>query len=186
MLARFKPRRAPISSSDTRLAFQRRPVGGPMSTSMQIDAGVRCGHLNCPRCGLSIEVRLRRTAIRHCPRCVARSRVIVELFSSTLSADVLYDQHSLPGVDDELALASTSTSGKQRQQGQVGDTFRQARPLALVVKRPMASHPAIDERAAFPRTAAATGHLPALPPRRAGRAPAPTFGRQRMTTKLPS
>jgi len=41
------------------------------------------------------------------------------LFSSTLSADVLYDQHSLPGVDDELAPASTSTSGKQRQQGQV-------------------------------------------------------------------
>ena len=124
MLARLKPRRALISSSDTRLVVQRRPersrasmhasgarhrtsapaedhfervrcqttgvaehsrrrprpVGGPMSTSMQVDASVRCGHLNCPRCGLSIEVRPCRTAIRHCPRCVARSRVIVELW----------------------------------------------------------------------------------------------------------
>jgi hypothetical protein len=71
------------------------------------------------------------------------------LFSSTLPADVLYDENSLPRVDDELAPASTSTSGKQRQQGQVGDNFRQARTLALVIKRPMAiSPPAIDERAA--------------------------------------
>jgi hypothetical protein len=76
-------------------------------------------HLNCPRCGLSIEVRPHRTAIRHCPRCVGRSRLIVELFSSTLPADVLYDESSLPRVDDELAMASTSTSGKRRQQAQV-------------------------------------------------------------------
>ena len=158
-----------------------------MSTSTQVEASVRCGHLNCPRCGLSIEVRPCRTTIRHCPRCVARSRVIVELFSSTLPADVLYDENSLPGVDDELAPASTSISSKQRQQGQVGDNFRQARPLALVVKRPMAiSPPAIDERAASPSTAAATGHLPVLPPRRAGRAPAPTFGRQHASTKSSS
>jgi transcription elongation factor Elf1 len=59
-------------------------------------------HLNCPRCGLSILVQPHRAAIRHCPRCVARSRVIVELFSSTLPADVLYDEGSVPRVDGEL------------------------------------------------------------------------------------
>jgi hypothetical protein len=89
--------------------------------------------------------------------------VIVELFSSPLPADVLYDESSLPGVDDEPAPASTSISGKQRQQGQEGDNFRQARPLALVGKRPMAisSPPSTSEPR--PPTAAATGHLPALP-----------------------
>ena len=74
-----------------------------MSTSTQDYASARCGHLNCPRCGLSIEVRPYRAAIRHCPRCVARTRLVVELFSSTLPADVLYDENSLPRVDDELA-----------------------------------------------------------------------------------
>jgi hypothetical protein len=122
-----------------------------MSTSTQVDASVSCGHLNCPRCGLSIEVRPCRVAIRHCPRCVARSRVIVELFSSTLPADVLYEENSLPRVDDKQIPASASISGKQHQQAQAGENFRQAQPLVLVVKRPMAiSPPAIDERAAFP------------------------------------
>ena len=147
-----------------------------MSTSTQADASARRGHLHCPRCGLSIEVRTRRTAIRHCPRCVARSRVIVELFSSALPTDVLYDESSLAGVVDELAPARISISREPHQQGQVGKNFGQAQPFALAVKRSMAipQSVAIDERAAFPHTAATTGHLPALPPRRAGRAPAPS------------
>ncbi len=64
-----------------------------------------------------------RTAIRHCPRCVARNRVIVVLLSSALPADVLYDENSLP----------------------------QAQHLALVIKT-SDGHltPAIDERTAFP------------------------------------
>jgi hypothetical protein len=62
-------------------------------------AGAFSGHLNCPRCGLSIAVRPHRAAIRHCPRCIGRSRVIVELFSSTLPAAVLYGESSLPRVD---------------------------------------------------------------------------------------
>jgi hypothetical protein len=46
-------------------------------------------------------VQPHRAAIRHCPRCVGRNRVTVELFSSTLPADVLYDESSLPRVDGE-------------------------------------------------------------------------------------
>jgi hypothetical protein len=158
-----------------------------MSTSTQVDASVHCGHLNCPRCGLSIEVRPSRAAIRHCPRCVARGRVVVELFSSALPANVLYEEDSLPRVDDEPAPASASISGKQRQQAQVGENFRQAQPLALVVKRPMAiSLSAVDERAARPPTAAVTGHLSVLPPRRTDRTPVQTVGQQRTSTKFSS
>lgn len=158
-----------------------------MSTSAQVDATVHCGHLNCPRCGLSVAVRPYRAAIRHCPRCLARARVVVEFFSSTLPADVLYDEDSLPGADDEPAPASTPSLGKRRQPVQVGENFRQAQTLALVVKRPMAiSPPAVDERAALPHSAAVTGHLPALPTSKAGRAPAPTFGRQHATTTFSS
>jgi hypothetical protein len=36
--------------------------------------------------------------------------LIIELFSSTLPADVLYDENSLPRVDSELALTSTPIS----------------------------------------------------------------------------
>jgi hypothetical protein len=49
--------------------------------------------------------------------------VIVELFSSTLSVDVLYDENSLPRVDDELAPA-TSRSWESNA-GQMGENFRQ-------------------------------------------------------------
>jgi len=156
-----------------------------MSTSRQVDATVHCGHLNCPRCGLSVAVRPYRAAIRHCPRCVARARVVVELFSSTLPADVLYEEGLLPRADDELAPASTPSLGKRRQPAQVSENFRQAQLLALVVERPMASSPpAVDEQAAPSPSAAVTGHLPGLPSRRAGRAPVPTFGRQPATTKF--
>jgi hypothetical protein len=46
-------------------------------------------YLNCPRCGLSITLRSRWMAIRHCPRCLGHTRTPVELFSAQLPADVL-------------------------------------------------------------------------------------------------
>jgi hypothetical protein len=46
--------------------------------------------LNCPRCRLSLEVGSRWMAIRHCPRCLGRTRTLVELFSSPLPAGALY------------------------------------------------------------------------------------------------
>jgi hypothetical protein len=106
-----------------------------MSTRRQPHASLRSGHLNCPRCGLSIAVRPHRTAIRHCPRCVGRSRVLVELFSSALPADVLYEEGSLPQVDGETAFSGdTSASAKdphpaERRRAQVVDKLRRAEPL---------------------------------------------------------
>jgi len=158
-----------------------------MSTSTQVDASARREHLNCPRCSLSIEVRPYRAAIRHCPRCLARARLVVELFSSTLPADVLYDENSLPRADDELAPATTPSLGKRLQPIQVGDNLSRAQAPAFVVKRPMAISPsAVGERAALSPSAAVTGVLPALRSRRAGRTPAPTCGRQYATTTFSS
>ena len=42
--------------------------------------------LNCPRCGLSIRQSGRWLTIEHCPRCIARARLAVNLFSSPLPA----------------------------------------------------------------------------------------------------
>jgi hypothetical protein len=44
-------------------------------------------YLECPRCRLNIEVRSGWLAMTHCPRCVARSRMIVELVSAGVAAD---------------------------------------------------------------------------------------------------
>ncbi len=66
-------------------------------------------YLNCPRCRLSIEVRSRWLAIVHCPRCVARSRTLVELFHSQLSAEALYAGDSLP---DPVAVRELLRRGK--------------------------------------------------------------------------
>jgi hypothetical protein len=123
-------------------------------------------------------VRPYRAAIRHCPRCVARGRVIVELFSSTLPADVLYADGALPRVeaelefsDDTLANADTA-AGARHQQPQVLDKPRRPPLLALASTRPMAvSSSAIDERAAPPRSRSRLATCPSCSPAgRAGRA----------------
>jgi len=76
---------------------------------------VRAGtpYLNCPRCGLRIEVRSRWLAIRHCPRCVARARTVVELFSSRLAADAPYATGSLPQAIIESRTTTTRAQGLQ-------------------------------------------------------------------------
>lgn len=39
-------------------------------------------YLNCPSCGLVLRMPRSESAIEHCPRCVARSRRLVDLFVS--------------------------------------------------------------------------------------------------------
>jgi hypothetical protein len=62
-------------------------------------------YLNCPRCGLSIALRSRWLAVKHCPRCVARTHTIVELFSSRLPAHLLYAENRLPQAEAEPHIA---------------------------------------------------------------------------------
>jgi hypothetical protein len=86
-----------------------------------------------------------RAAIRHCPRCVGRNRVIVELFGSTLPAGVLYDENSLPRADGESPrssrIAATDNppySGAPHDRAQAPDEVSGAEPLAPIAKRPIA------------------------------------------------
>jgi hypothetical protein len=55
--------------------------------------------LNCPRCGLSIKPKARWLALEYCPRCMARARIPVKLFSSTLPAAELYDDNAAPNAE---------------------------------------------------------------------------------------
>jgi hypothetical protein len=55
--------------------------------------------LNCPRCGLSIRSKARGSRIEHCPRCMGRASIQVELFSSPLPPAELYREGSAPHVE---------------------------------------------------------------------------------------
>lgn len=46
-------------------------------------------YLNCSRCGLSLLSRNPTIEPEHCPRCLARSRVLQPLFRSPLSLRAL-------------------------------------------------------------------------------------------------
>lgn len=55
--------------------------------------------LTCPRCRLTIKLRAPWLAIRFCPRCLARSETVIELFSSPVPAEMLYADGSAPRGD---------------------------------------------------------------------------------------
>ena len=57
--------------------------------------------VNCPRCGLSIRPKASWLAVEYCPRCMARARIPVKLFSSALPAAELYPEGEVPNVRDE-------------------------------------------------------------------------------------
>jgi hypothetical protein len=79
-----------------------------LTTDSRIDTRLVASYLNCPRCGLSIKVRSQWLTIRHCPRCVARTRIAVELFVSTLPTEALYAANSHPHLGDIEHRAATS------------------------------------------------------------------------------
>lgn len=65
--------------------------------------------LNCPRCGLSIRMKAAWwSAIEYCPRCIARARVAVKLFSSGLPAPELYADGLVPQANDRAVGKDTA------------------------------------------------------------------------------
>ena len=52
-------------------------------------------YLNCPRCHLAIRVRRPSLGPRHCPRCIARSRIAIDLFPSSVPMRQLLGDASL-------------------------------------------------------------------------------------------
>jgi hypothetical protein len=60
------------------------------ATARGLDRDASARYLNRPRCRRSIRPRPGSPRIVHCPRCVARSHALVELFASALPADRRY------------------------------------------------------------------------------------------------
>lgn len=63
--------------------------------------------LNCPRCGLSIGPKASSLTVEHCPRCFARARISVNLFSSALPAAELYPEGAVPSAEPRTVTSST-------------------------------------------------------------------------------
>jgi hypothetical protein len=85
------------------------PLGTVLTTLPGLDTRLAVSYLNCPRCGLTIKLRTSWLTIRHCPRCVARSRTVIELFGSALPADPVYTANARPHAG-AIGRAATSRS----------------------------------------------------------------------------
>jgi hypothetical protein len=72
----------------------------------------RASFLNCPRCGLSVRPKPSWLTVEYCPRCMARARIPVKLFSSTLPAAELYPEGSVPTAGQRGA--TTTIPGRSR------------------------------------------------------------------------
>jgi hypothetical protein len=81
----------------------------PAGTSEDVQSGG--SYLVCPRCRLTITPRVVWLAVTHCPRCLARSRTIVEMFSSQLPADVLYAEGSQPAPEADATTRNAGSAG---------------------------------------------------------------------------
>ena len=82
-----------LDSGDGGLIIERGPLKGG-----ELNAASPCAmsFLNCPRCGVSIRPKARGSRIEHCPRCMARASIQVELFFSPLSPADLVELTSYP------------------------------------------------------------------------------------------
>ncbi len=121
----------PPGSADRR--YQGSCVGNPM-TDIAFDARAATFFLNCPRCGLSVEVRSRWMAIRHCPRCLGRARTLVELFSSSLPAEALYAEGLRPRA--AVGLNAPPGAAPRSRRDDADHPRRTARPANQIVGGP--------------------------------------------------
>jgi hypothetical protein len=75
--------------------------------------------LNCPRCGLSIQPKVSWMTVEYCPRfeycprCMARARIPVKLFSSTLPAAQLYPEGSMPTAEYQGMTTTIPTTSRR-------------------------------------------------------------------------
>lgn len=55
---------------------------GSRSSIVHRSPGDAMSHLNCPHCGLTVRLRASFLALEHCPRCLARRGIAVEMLAS--------------------------------------------------------------------------------------------------------
>lgn len=78
---------------------------------------------NCPRCGLTIQLRPLSTAPGHCPRCLGRAGVVVPMYSSRGpgAAAANAPPESAQAVGFSLAEPGTGADGLAVKTSRVGD-----------------------------------------------------------------
>jgi hypothetical protein len=69
--------------------------------------------LNCPRCGLSIQRKVSWMTVEYRPRCMARARIPVKLFYSTLPAAQLYPEGSMPTAEHRGVTTTIPTTSRR-------------------------------------------------------------------------
>ena len=83
-------------SGDGGLIIERGPLKGGELNAASPRA---MSFLNRPRCGLRVRPKARGLRIEHCPRCMARASIQVELFSSPLPPAELFREGSAPHAE---------------------------------------------------------------------------------------
>jgi len=106
-------------SGDGGLIIERGPLKGGELNAASPRA---MSFLNCPRCGLRVRQKARGSRIEHCPRCMARASIQVELFSSPLPPAELFREGSAPHAErfgvtptrsDRLRVKSALVPGRK-------------------------------------------------------------------------
>ena len=100
---RTSPPSLEAAQGSQRAAVRRRTT----DTAASADAAV---YLNCPRCGLSIRRRVDWLTVEHCPRCVGRAGLLVDLFVSARPNVDWYRQR--PEPDANPAPIAIETGGR--------------------------------------------------------------------------
>jgi hypothetical protein len=80
-----------------------RPLDTDPPTALELaPVSAVVSYMDCPRCGFGFQLPSGgqlpsgRRAIRHCPRCIARDGLLVELSASELAVETLYERHAGP------------------------------------------------------------------------------------------
>lgn len=102
----------------------------PRASSAGLGAVV---HLNCPRCGLTIVPKATWLVVEHCPRCLARRRLAVRMFASTLPAAELYAKESRSVRDAVDAAERSDAQGRSSRSRWPPAKFRPSLSMALGV-----------------------------------------------------
>jgi hypothetical protein len=95
----------------------------------------------CPRCGLSIVERFRAQEVRHCPRCIAYRRMVVELFPSPLPSQALYAPDRIPRTDLSTPPTAALSAVEERATPAPPGVVSHARPPVRPLPRTGGSQP---------------------------------------------
>jgi hypothetical protein len=117
-----------------------------MTRPTTIDLCHDASYLHCPRCRLTITPKADWMAMRHCPRCIARAHIAVELFSSPRTAQALYADNPTPEREGREGRATRiSTAANRTRPPRDPRTTHVVRALRALPTEPRRAQPPLAE-----------------------------------------